>query len=126
MPTYEITQVPFEDRGPIASFQLDLIDQANPFMDLNLLDQMDLLVMIETDEGRMDGAAYLYEGHHDDAVVGLYWVRDEVTRKGRKLFNEAIDQWAKDRSKKKIHAFCTRIPTGFQATKIKLLEREIG
>ena len=125
---YEVREVPFEERGPIASFQLEAIAEANPIQQLDVLDQMDLLalVRVDGDDQRLDGLAYLvHAGMEREAMLGLYWTRPDIPTSARKQLLAAIDDWALKRDVAVIRGIGSRIPTGFQTLGLKVVEREL-
>jgi len=106
---YEVRLVPFEDRKPIAVFQLERIAESGAEVTLDALDEADLLalVAIEDDEERLDGLAYLIAGT-ERAMLRFAWTRPGTPMEARQQALEALDAWAQAHGCSEIVAYTSK------------------
>ncbi len=98
---WEARLVSFEDRKPIAIFQLERIAESGARITLDELDQADLIALVaideKTEEERLDGLAYLMLSDTPGrAILVFAWTRPGTPMSARREVGlEAIDAWAR-------------------------------
>lgn len=98
---YEIRLIPFSERGPIAAFQLEVIEKQGCPFTLDELDDMDLLALVHVGEEGEDLKALAWllpdpDPESGRGFVAFNWVEESVPSDARSLFIEGFDDWARD------------------------------
>lgn len=132
---WDVRPVPVSGRGPIAAFQLEVLEEVESHLSLDSLDMMDLLALVRSGEDgdTLDGLAYLSDMSDGLGHLGLLWFRHGVSRAGRLQLLDSVDAWAQDRSIQKIRGLVTipRNPRkwgedhGFTVSRRREVERAI-
>lgn len=120
--TYDAARIPVRERGPIAAFQLYMIDQAgNPELNLDILDGLELIVLLGRNEDTaaetLCGAAYIGETSLAGvALLGLYWTRPGIPDRASHVLLAEVDDWMAERDLERVVGFARRHPRGWSRT----------
>lgn len=134
---YVVEWVPFEERGPIAAFQLEAVREAGVVVPagvpvLPILDSADCLALIAnhaSEDGssdglrRLDGLVYVRAVSPVEGAMLLYWVREGTPSHATHLINVALDDWLEKNGLRSLRGGVRRCPHGFRKTGVQVVER---